>query len=236
MVYWFKQSSIAGSIFCQWFGVSPFRGLLELRAPSQAYMLGSTKYQSPRLQFPSVPFYLLFIFCSGEGELQAEITASFLETWCPFFPGRQRCWQAAGVEPRRCLFHWPVQARHTYRTHVLLRCLTYAQPAQLALDALVLSRVCKSTAQHMGCRAHTEILNRNLAYLAGMREKKSLIPICPLKADWGVWFLSLPLIFFWSMQLSIKQAGLHSGHIFNSKLVWRPNVNYNDCLSLLAYK
>lgn len=58
-----------------------------------------------------------------------------------------------------------------YRTHVLLRCLIYAQPAQLALDALVLSRVCKSTAQHMGCRAHTEILNRNLAYLAGLREK-----------------------------------------------------------------
>lgn len=110
MVYWFKQSSIAGSVFCQWLGVSPFRGLLELRAPSQAYTLGSTKYQSPGLQFPSVPFYLLFIFCSGEGELQAEITASFLETWCPFFPGRQCCWQAAGVEPRRCLFHWPIQS------------------------------------------------------------------------------------------------------------------------------
>lgn len=171
MVYWFKQSSIAGSVFCQWFGVSPFRGLLELRAPSQAYTLGSTKYQSPGLQFPSVPFYLLFIFCSGEGELQAEITASFLEIWCPFFPGRQCCWQAAGVEPRRCLFHWPIQSTPHLPHPCVAQMSPYAQPAQLALDALVLSRVCKSTAQHMGCRAHTEILNRNLAYLAGLREK-----------------------------------------------------------------
>lgn len=36
--------------------------------------------------------------------------------------------------------------------------------------------------------------------------------------------------------VSITHAGRHSGHTFSLKLVCRPNVNYNDGLSLLAYK
>lgn len=128
----------------------------------------------------------------------------------------------------------PSQTGCTHHGHVLLRCLTYVQPGLCLMPPS--DHVCKSTAQHMGYRAHAQIQNRNLACLTGKRARNSLISTC-LCESWGRCMDSLSHSHLLLISVvSIKHAGLQSRHTFNLKLVCRPNVNYNDCLSLLAYK
>lgn len=181
MFHWVKQSSVAGS-------ASDWDLLLSETCWKYCFRSGLHPGQH-ETSLPTVTalWSLFYFFPRRRWITRLHFCITFAKAVPFFWPGT-----ASDRQPERD----PSQACCTHHGHVLLRCLTYAQPALCFMppsDHMYANLLHSTWVTEHTHKSWTGILPA----LLGREQEIALFLSVSVKAEGGAWIPSLLLIFFW---------------------------------------